>query len=163
MIFLIPAALASFACVAYKIGLLAAKVRQRRIEGSLKDHKGYLRSYLKRAQDRSLKALRGGVSQGMANFTRGVSEIGTELSRRTSFVMTHKKSQALPVLVSDPSKLDRNSSKSSATPASKEGAPEHTASIHSSALMCVVCRAYVSHGPLHNAAQIWHEPVICML
>ena len=90
MTFLIPAVLSSIACIVYKIGLLVAKVRQRRMEGSLKDHKGYLASYLKRAQNRSLKALQGGVSHGMANVTQGVSEIGKELSRRASFVRTHK-------------------------------------------------------------------------
>ena len=123
MIFLIPAALSSFACIVYKIGLLGAKVRQRRKEDSLSDHKGYLASYLKRAQNRSLKALQGGISRGLSNVTQGMTAISTQLS----LGVTLTKPQVLPIPVSSDDELDRNGQKSSAALATEQNAPERTA------------------------------------
>ena len=149
MTFLIPAVLSSIACIVYKIGLLVAKVRQRRMEGSLNDHKGYLASYLKRAQNRSLKALQGGVSHGMANITQGVSKIGKELPQRALFVRTHKESPALPISVSNTSKLDEKGLQLSTASATEQGAPEHTVDMRSSAPMYVHVRCMYCCIMLH--------------
>ena len=58
MVFLVPAALASAGCMIFKVGLLVHKVRQRNHEGSINAETGYLRSYLVRAQQRSVHALK---------------------------------------------------------------------------------------------------------
>ena len=130
------------------------------MEGSIKDHKGYLESYLKRAQSRSLKALQGGMSQGITN----VAELGKELSRRASFV-THKDSRFLPIPVLNTSESDENGLKPSTALATEQGALGHTTNICSSAPMYVacVCSACASHVTFHSAAYTLHVLVVRML